>query len=252
MEVLKDGASAAIYGAQAGNGVVLITTKNGSKGTAHVTYNLKAASQSLGKKAELFHAKDYIEYHKYLGDMTETELVNNGYYAQVDADGNGVPGTGRFDTDWYDEVFENSWSRQHNITVEGGNDKGHFLVGLGLVDNDGMVKGKKDTYNRFTGQVNADYKFFDWLSVSSNTSIEKYKTKSLGKGYGSFLNAVVSIDTLTPAYIYDQADFGQNVQGAWDSENHGFVPLPAEYTEENPVWYGTSKYVEEACANPLA
>jgi len=252
MEVLKDGASAAIYGAQAGNGVVLITTKNGSKGKAHVTYSLKAASQSLGKKAELFHAKDYIEYHKYLGDMTETELVNNGYYAQVDANGNGVPGTERFDTDWYDEVFENSWSLQHNLTVEGGNDKGHFLVGLGYVDNDGMVKGKKDTYNRFTGQVNADYKFFDWLSVSSNTSIEKYKTKSLGKGYGSFLNAVVSIDPLTPAYIYDQADFGQNVQAAWDSENHGFVPLPEGYTDERPVWYGTSKYVEEATGNPLA
>jgi len=74
MEVLKDGASAAIYGAQAGNGVVLITTKNGKKGTAHVTYNLKAASQSLGKKAELFHAADYIEYHKYLGDMSDKEL----------------------------------------------------------------------------------------------------------------------------------------------------------------------------------
>ncbi|MBR4480743.1 MAG: TonB-dependent receptor [Prevotella sp.] len=254
MEVLKDGASAAIYGAQAGNGVVLITTKNGSKGKAHVTYSLKAASQSLGKKAELFHAADYIEYHKYLGDMTDTELINNGYYGW-DAQGNGLtPETGspRFDTDWYDEVFENSWSLQHNLTVEGGNDKGHFLVGLGYVDNDGMVKGKKDTYNRFTGQVNADYKFFDWLSVSSNTSIEKYKTKSLGKGYGSFLNAVVSIDPLTPAYIYDQADFGQNVQGAWDSENHGFVPLPEGYTEENPIWYGTSKYVEEACANPLA
>ena len=251
MEVLKDGASAAIYGAQAGNGVVLITTKNGSKGTAHVTYNLKAASQRLGKKAELFHAKDYIEYHKYLGDMTETELVNNGYYGQV-VDGVGVPGTERFDTDWYDEVFENSWSLQHNITVEGGNDKGHFLAGLGIVNNDGMVKGDKDVYKRFTGQINADYKFFKWLSVQSNTSIEKYKTKSLGKGYGSFLNAVVSIDPLTPAYIYDQADFGQNVQGAWDSENHGFVPVPADYTEENPVWYGTSKYVEEATGNPLA
>ena len=254
MEVLKDGASAAIYGAQAGNGVVLITTKNGSKGKAHVTYSLKAASQSLGKKAELFHAADYIEYHKYLGDMTDTELINNGYYGW-DAQGNGLTpeaGSPRFDTDWYDEVFENSWSLQHNLTVEGGNDKGHFLVGLGYVDNDGMVKGKKDTYNRFTGQVNADYKFFDWLSVSSNTSIEKYKTKSLGKGYGSFLNAVVSIDPLTPAYVYDQADFGQNVQGAWDSEGHGFVPLPEGYTEENPIWYGTSKYVEEATGNPLA
>ena len=238
MEVLKDGASAAIYGAQAGNGVVLITTKNGSKGTAHVTYSLKAASQSLGKKAELFRAKDYIEYHKYLGDMSDTELETNNY-----------KGT---DTDWYDEVFENSWSLQHNLTVEGGNDKGRFLAGLGIVDNDGMVKGSKDVYKRFTGQINAEYKFFKWLSVQSNTSIEKYKTKSLGKGYGSFLNSVVSIDPLTAAYIYDEADFGQNVAEAWNSPNHGFVPLPAEYTEARPVWYGTSKYVEEATGNPLA
>ena len=241
MEVLKDGASAAIYGAQAGNGVVLITTKNGKKGTAHVTYNLKAASQSLGKKAELFHAADYMEYHKYLGNMSDKEIEDNAYKQ------------GFVDTDWYDEVFDNSWSLQHNITVEGGNDKGRFLAGLGIVDNDGMVKGDKDTYKRFTGQINAEYKFFKWLSVQSNTSIEKYRTKSLGKGYGSFLNAVVSIDPLTPAYIYDTADFGQSVAAQWDNgKNTGHVLLPPAYTDENPVWYGTSKYMEEATGNPLA
>ena len=254
MEVLKDAASAAIYGAQAGNGVVIITTKSGSKGKAHVTYNLKAASQSLGKKAELFRAADFIEYHKYLGDLTDAELKLNNYYSQYDANDVGVPGTGRFDTDWYDEVFESSWSLQHNITVEGGNDKGHLLVGLGIVDNDGMVKGDKDTYKRFTAQLNADYKFFDWLSVQSNTSVEKYKTRRLGNGYGSFLNAVVSIDPLTPAYVYDPEDFGQNVGAQWDMPGHGNPPvlLPPSYTEENPVWYGTSKYVEDATANPLA
>ena len=240
MEVLKDAASAAIYGAQAGNGVVIITTKNGSKGQAHVTYSLKAASQSFGKKAELFHANDYIEYHKYLGDLSDAELESNAYKQ------------GFIDTDWYDEVFENSWSLQHNLTVEGGNDKGRFLAGLGIVDNDGIVKGNKDTYKRFTGQINAEYKFFDWLNVQSNTSIEKYKTKSLGKGYGSFLNSVVSIDPLTPAYIYDTADFGQSVEAQWNTANHGNVLLPPEYTEENPIWYGTSKYIEEATGNPLA
>jgi TonB-linked SusC/RagA family outer membrane protein len=256
MEVLKDGASAAIYGAQAGNGVVLITTKNGSKGQARVSYTLKAASQSLGKKSELFRAKDYIEYHKYLGDMTEAELVSNGYYAQTtEVDGKlvGVAGTERFDTDWYDETFENSWSLQHNITVEGGNDKGRLLAGIGIVNNDGIVKGDKDTYKRFTGQLNAEYKFYKWLNVQSNTSIEKWKRKSLGNGYGSFLNAVVSIDPLTPAYIYDTKDFGQNVEAQWDNgKNPGHVILPAAYTAENPVWYGTSKYVEEATGNPLA
>ena len=252
IEVLKDGASAAIYGAQAGNGVILVTTKNGSKGKAKLSYTFKAASQSLGKKSELFRAKDYIEYHKYLGDMTETELVNNGYYGEV-VDGIGVAGTERFDTDWYDEVFDNSWSFQHNLTVEGGNENGHFLAGLGIVDDDGIVKGKKDTYKRFTGQINADYKFYKWLSVQSNTSIEKWERKSLGNGYGSFLNAVVSIDPLTPAYIYDTADFGQNVAAQWaDGANPGHVPLPDAYTEARPVWYGTSKYIEEATGNPLA
>ena len=240
MEVLKDAASAAIYGAQAGNGVVIITTKNGSKGQAHVTYNLKAASQSLGKKAELFNAKNWTEYHKYLGDLTDAELEQKAYT------------TGPVDTDWYDEVFESSWSLQHNLTVEGGNDKGHFLVGLGLVDNNGMVKGDKDTYKRFTGQLNVDYKFFKWLSVSSNTSIEKYKTRRLGNGYGSFLNAVVSIDPMTPAYIYDEADFGDGMADAWETGQPYPVLLPPNYTEENPVWYGTSKYIVEATGTPLA
>ena len=255
MEVLKDAASAAIYGAQAGNGVVIITTRNGSKGQAKISYNLKAASQSLGKKAELFNAKNWIEYHKYLGDLTEAELISKGYYGStqmVDGKEVGVAGTERFDTNWYDEVFSNSWSLQHNLTVEGGNDKGRFLVGLGLVDNDGIVKGSKDTYRRFTAQLNVDYKFTNWLSVQNNTSVEKWKRKSLGNGYGSFLNAVVSIDPLTPAYIYDEADFGDGVAEAWATGQPYPVLLPPEYTEENPVWYGTSKYIVEATGNPLA
>ncbi|MBP5776264.1 MAG: TonB-dependent receptor [Prevotella sp.] len=237
MEVLKDGASAAIYGAQAGNGVVLITTKNGSKGTAKISYTLKAASQSLGKKADLYDAKTWIDYHKYLGDLTDTELESNNYNGQ--------------DTDWYDEVFENSWSMQHTITVEGGNDKGHFLANIGIVNNDGIVKGDKDTYKRFSGQVNADYKIYKWLTVQSNTSIEKWKTKSLGDGYGGFLNSVVSIDPLTAPYIYSEDDFGQNVASEWEKEGHGNLLLPPGFDENNPVWYGTSKYVEEATGNPL-
>ena len=255
MEVLKDAASAAIYGAQAGNGVVIITTKNGSKGQAKISYGLKAASQSLGKKSDLFDAKEWINYHKYLGDLTEAELVSKGYYAETqEVDGvlTGVPGTERFDTNWYDEVFGNSWSTQHNITVEGGNDKGHLLAGIGIFNNNGMVKGDKDTYKRFTGQLNADYKFFKWLSVSSNTSVEKWKRKSLGNGYGSFLNAVVSIDPLTPAYINNQDDFGDGVAEAWATGQPYPVLLPPEYTEANPVWYGTSKYIVEATGNPLA
>ena len=243
IEILKDAASAAIYGAKAGNGVVLVTTKTGKKGTARVSYALKAASQSLGKKAKIFNATDYVEYQKYIGNITDDQIAANAYK------------NGPVDTNWYDEVFGNSWSLQHNITVEGGNDKGHFLAGLGIVNNDGIVKGDKDVYKRFSGQVNADYQIYKWLRVSSNTSIEKWKTTSVEGGYQSFLNSVVSIDPLTPAYVDNLDDMGMNMKNRWIDPtlpNHGNVLLPPEYTEEHPIWYGTSKYIEDATANPLA
>ena len=125
MEVLKDAASAAIYGAQAGNGVVLITTKSGAKGggKSQITYSSKFTIQSLGKRAELFDAAEYIEYHKYLGDLDDDLLTRNKYNGQ--------------DTDWYDEVFESSLAQQHSITLQGGNDKGHFLASLNILNNKG-------------------------------------------------------------------------------------------------------------------
>lgn len=242
MEVLKDAASAAIYGAQAGNGVVLITTKTGkvNGGTASVSYSLKAINKSLGKKADLFNAADYIEYQKYIGTINDDKLTQIGYNGQ--------------DTDWYDEVFENSWSMQHNITVQGGNQKGHFLAALGIVDDDGIVKGNKDVYKRLTAQVNADYKLYDWLTVSSNTSVEKWSRTAVGNGYQSFLNSVTSIDPLTPAYVYSEDDMGLNMKNTWNSDptTHGFVMTPEGYTDENPIWYGTSKLIEDATGNPLA
>lgn len=235
MEVLKDAASAAIYGAQAGNGVVLITTKTGAaqRGKASISYSLKATTQSLGKKADLFNAQEYIAYHNYLGDLTQEELDSKGYNGQ--------------DTDWYDEVFEDSWSLQHNITVQGGNEKGNFLAALNLVDNDGIVKGNKDVYKRLTAQLNADYKFFDWLNISSNTSVEKWSRTAVGNGYASFLNSVVSIDPLTPAYVTSEDQMGIGMKDQWNMENHGNVPVAPDGR-----WYGTSKFIEDATGNPLA
>ena len=148
MEILKDAASAAIYGAAAGNGVVLITTKSGAsdKGRSSVTYNGVFTLQSLGKKAELFDAAGYIEYQKYLGNITDASLQANGY-----------DGT---DTNWYDAVFAPSWSQQHGVTFQGGNQHGNFFASINSVNNDGIVRGKKDVYKRLTAQINADYNIF--------------------------------------------------------------------------------------------
>lgn len=240
MEVLKDAASAAIYGAQAGNGVVIITTKNGASngGTAKVSYRLKATNQSLGRKADIFNAADYIEYQSYIGRLSQDRLNQNHYNGQ--------------DTNWFDEVYDNSWAIQHNFTAQGGNDKGHFLADVGILNNDGIVKGDKDVYKRFSAQVNADYQFSKWFAVKSNVNVEKWSRKSLGGGYQSILNSVVSIDPLTPAYVYSQDDMGIGMKDQWNLPNHGTVLTPPEYTDANPVWYGTSRYLQDSTGNPLA
>ena len=236
MEVLKDAASAAIYGAQAGNGVVLITTKTGKAqgGKAAVSYDFKAIRQSLGKKAELFDAPGFIEYHTYRGDFKEGDLENVFHY----------DGT---NTDWYDAVFEPSWALQHNVTVQGGNDKGHFLTSLNLVDNNGIVKGSQDVYKRLTAQINADYKFFDWLSVSTNNSLEKWKTKGVTNGYGSVLNGVVSIDPLTAVSIPIDAPESAFGLGQYAAVKEGkYVPI-----NDDGDYYGSSKLLAHSAGNPL-
>ncbi len=234
MEVLKDAASAAIYGAQAGNGVVIITTKNGAAngGKVQISYSSKFTIQSLGKRAELFDAPEYIAYHKYLGDIDDALLQKNGYNGQ--------------NTNWYDEAFETSLAHQHSLTVSASNGKGRFLVGLNILNNDGIVKGSKDTYKRFTGQINADYDIFKWLNISTNNSFEKYKTKGVTKGYGSILNSVVSIDPLTPAYISNVNDLASGMKSQVESGG----PVPTD-PDHNNDYYGTSKYVDEATGNPL-
>ena len=232
MEILKDAASAAIYGAQAGNGVVLITTKSGKEGTAHISYNGRFTLQSLGKKADIFGAKEYIDYQTYIGNLSEDLLKTNKY-----------DGT---DTDWYDAAFQPSWSKQNGITFQGGNQKGHFFTSLNYVDNDGIFVGKKDVYHRLTAQVNADYQLFKWFNISTNNSIEKWDRKSVSNGYGSVLNSVVSIDPLTPPYISDIA----NTPGGMQEHYAAGDPIPTDPTHNND-FYGTSKYLEEATGNPL-
>ena len=233
MEVLKDAASAAIYGAQAGNGVVLITTKQGQDGHSSVSYNGRFTLQTLGKKADIFRAKEYIEYQTAIGNLSQDLLNKNGYNGQ--------------DTDWYDASFEPSWSQQHGITFQGGNRNGHFFTSLNYVDQDGIFVGKKDVYNRLTAQINADYQLFKWFNVSTNNSIEKWSRKSVSNGYGSVLNSVVSIDPLTPAYISRIEDTPGGMQEHY-ATNPELIPRDPNHNND---FYGTSKYLEEATGNPL-
>ena len=180
---MKDGASAAIYGAAAGNGVVLITTKKG-KGNGKITYDFQYTSQSLGKVPEVMNAAQYKEF--FLENKKLTQSAFDTYW------------DGKTDTDWVDEAFENSSMVRHNVTFQGGSDRGSFYLSLSHLDNDGMIVGNADTYERLTGMVNASWKIKPWLEVGTNNQIEHYKTQSVAEGneYGSMMLSVLQLSLI--------------------------------------------------------
>ena len=194
MEVLKDAASAAIYGAEAGNGVVLITTKSGSKGKGSITYNAKFTNQSLGHVGDLLNASEFIDWMGMQLGSDQVELALK--------DAEKTYGWSRnTNTDWMKEYFENTWAQQHTLTFQGGNDRGSYFLSTSYVNQDGIVKGSKDKYERLTAQINADYKIKDWLQVGTNTSIEKWSSKGVSEaGYGTSFEMLLLIDPLTPLY----------------------------------------------------
>lgn len=238
IEVLKDAASAAIYGAQAGNGVVLITTKTGSSenGRPKITYAFKAINQRLGKTPELFGAKDWIKYKELSGYDMKTLCETNG----VDYDN-------PQETDWVKEVFGSSWATQHSITFQDGNDKGHFFTSINYVDNDGIVRGKKDTYTRLTGQLNADYQLYKWIKVGTNTSIERWATRDIThqSAYGSMLAPALLLDPLTPVYWDSVDDFTTDMKEQYAKDPSSIRIAP------NGKYYATSKFQMDDNGNPL-
>lgn len=189
IEVLKDAASAAIYGAEAGNGVVLVTTKTGKKGEGKIFYNNQFTLSTLSKHLDIMRAKDYIDFGLAQGYLSERDITG------PDAVYDGVT-----DVDWSSEIFVPTWSNRHTVGFQGGNDRGHFFASINNVMNDGIFRGDKDQYRRLTFQVNADYKIKDWLTVGTNNSIEKWSTKSVSEANdnGSALLSAITSSPLFP------------------------------------------------------
>ena len=191
MEVLKDGASAAIYGAEAGNGVILVTTKKG-KGDGKITYDYQYTSQSIARVPKMMNAEQYIDYY------TEAGLISlENFYNNWDFETN---------TDWTKVGFENSAMQRHNLTFSAGDMNRSLYVSGSYLNNDGIVAGNKDYYERLTGMINASWKIKPWLEIGTNNQIEYYKSSSVSEGseYGSYLLAVLNLDPLTkPLYSVD-------------------------------------------------
>ena len=230
MEVLKDGASAAIYGAAAGNGVILITTKKG-KGHGKITYDFQFTSQSLGRIPKVMNADQYVEYYLETGKIRQ-----NAFDLYWD---------GLTDTDWTDAAFENSTMMRHNATFSGGSEKGSFYLSMSYLDNDGIIVGNSDTYERLTGMANASWIIKPWLEIGTNNQIEHYKSQSVAEGneYGSLLLSVLQLDPLTkPMYpvddlpLYMASIYAEhpNVLGDGKGNLYGISPFLGDASAKNP------------------
>lgn len=210
IEILKDAASAAIYGVEAGNGVVLVTTKSGQKGSGRVFYNFQHSLQSVAHLPELMNAQEYMDYMVLSGAATQDSF---------DYDG-------KTDTKWTDLMFETGYQQRHTVGVEGGNDRAKFYTSLSYTDNNGIVKGNKDTFQRFVGQINAEYKVKDWLTVGVNTTIDRSVRKAVSESSSisdSVMGGILVADPLTPL-IYDDNNIPVRVQNVIN-EGH---PIPRD------------------------
>lgn len=197
MEVLKDAASAAIYGAEAGNGVVLITTKHAEQGTSSINYDFQFTSQSLSNLPDVLNAKQYMNW-----------VLEGGWHDQAYFDNfyDGVT-----DTDWTKEAFENSISQKHSLSFQKSTGKTNLYISASFLSDNGIIKGDDDTFNRITATANIDTDIKPWLKIGINSSIGYTKQVSIAEsGFldngevtpgGSVIASALYMDPLTPVSV---------------------------------------------------
>lgn len=193
--VLKD-ASAAIYGARASNGVVIITTKSGKNGAPKLNYNGYYGIQNPVKRVKLASASQYAEL---INEASENDggvevIKNPGQYGQG--------------TNWQDVIFKkNTPIQNHNFSVSGGSDKGTYYASFGLLEQKGLVMPDVSSFKRLNFALNSTYKIRPWLEIGENISYSYNKTEGIDANteFGGPLSDAMNLDPLTPVIVSDMS-----------------------------------------------
>ena len=231
MEILKDAASAAIYGAEAGNGVVLISTKKGKAGLGKISYDFQWTDESLARVPKMLNSEQYIQYMSEGNIFTQDYLLKNW--------------DGTTNTSWTDVAFNHGHMQKHSLSFTGGNDRGNYYLSLAYLNNNGIVKGDADVYKRLTATINSEYKIKDWLKVGTTNQIEKYDVRSVSSNseYGSLLTSILMLDPLTPdTYTADNMPY--QMQNAM-ANGKQFLQ------DENGNYYAVSKFYAGEQFHPM-
>ena len=206
VEILKDAASAAIYGARAANGVILVTTKMGATGKTTVHYNFSYGWQNPWKKKSVLNARDYmvIMNEAYINDGNAPAYTK----AQIDAAGKG--------TDWQEETFNyNAPVETHQVSIEGGTDRLQYFLSFGYFGQDGTVGGNtgKSNFDRWSIRTNSAYTLFDAtdrhflrkVRIGVNAGYSRVISTAIeaNSEYGSILGSALVFDPTLPVYADD-------------------------------------------------
>lgn len=228
MTILKDAAASSLYGSRAANGVIIITTKKGKEGKTHVNYDMQMGWSNIAKKSAL-ETMNSAELKQYWTDALAGGYVayaglDNATAAKIAADviNNPKGDTGYFEgglfldgplfsnfntnstTDWYKEVYRTGFTTDHQVSINGGNDRTKFFTSFGYNKVEGTVKGS--SFQRYSGRLNLDHKVTDWfkisakemLSFSDQSGFRDQSNQAQGFGTTAPMSVLFSMDPTAP------------------------------------------------------
>lgn len=260
VSILKDAASCAIYGNRGANGVILITTKNGTEGKISVTYD---GTVSYNEPFKIVHTiSDYVQYMKLMNESSNN-LGNSDMFSQssidlweaAKADPNGISASGYPNyvaypnTDWWDEIYTKQWMQKHTISLNGKEKKTGYSMSFSYMDNPGIMK--NTGYNRYMGRVNLYSDITDWLRVGTRTSgnVTDQEVSVTSYNGSSHINSMNTEKMVPCIYPYYDGKYGapegpeedpQSHNGLWDNVLNGFDKYSQLYTE----WYAQVKFLK--------
>jgi len=189
IQVLKDAASASIYGSRAANGVIIITTKRGKEGKVKVNFDASVATSFYTNKIETMNATQWGQayWQANVNDGKNPNNNNLGYNYYWGFDGNNNPVLNRMtmnmfldenatvrtgDTDWFDEITRTGVIQHYNLSVSNGSERGNSFFSIGYYDNKGTIK--ESYFSRLSARANADYKLFkDVVTIGENFTLNR-------------------------------------------------------------------------------
>ena len=235
IQVLKDAASASIYGSRAANGVIIITTKKGKDGQVRIDFDGSVALQTYANKMDVLSAREFgqVMWQGYVNDGLDPNSNGLGYRFNWGYDANGYPvlngvsmdkyldmagTTPAADTDWFKETTRNGLVQQYNLSLSNGSDKGSSFFSLGYYKNEGIIKTSE--FDRISARMNTEYKLLEINDCRIVTVGEHFTVNRTGEvqAPGGFLENVLQFNPSIPVYT-NEGKYAGPVGGYPDREN---------------------------------